>query len=221
MPRPILLLDVGFAATGVARATLHDDGPHVELAVLVPSAGLSPKALREKRAATRFGDLAERLFGLLLMQLTAHLVRCGGDAAHVVAEVPVLGARSAGAMRSMALALACWRAACDATRSPRLVRHEFVRSDVLAACGLAGRKHDDTQKVATEALVRRCCKVDEACLPPVRTTPATKRRPAGPCREDLERRWDAFDAAALLFAAREGGVLRTAGWGDGVLGGAR
>lgn len=190
--RPLLLLDVGFAATGVAVATLHDDGPHVALDVIVPARGLSPKALHEKRACVKFGDLSERLF----MQIWSFLHV--GDPT-IVAEVPVMGSRSAAGMRSMALALACYRAAAVDVESKR--RHEFIRNDVLAAC-FPKKKPVGDGKAATRALVRDLLVVDDSRLPAVKT------------KADQQLHDNAYDAAALLFVAREHGILRECGWGD-------
>ena len=194
---PLLLLDVGFQCTGVAVATLHDDGPHVALDLIVPERGMSTKALREKRACVKFGDLAERLY-LGFHRLANCIYGDGDHPNHVVAEIPVMGSRSAAGMRSMAMALACYRGAFAGSRERC---HDFTRNDVLAAC-FPTKKPTGDGKAATRDLVLRTFTIDGGKLPKEDSAAARKLND------------NAYDAAALLFVAREHGILARCGWGD-------
>jgi hypothetical protein len=196
--RPVLLLDVGFDCTGVAVAALHDDGPHLKLYLIVPCTNLSPKTLNEKRAAQRFGDLAERLYCVLVETMCDNR---SPICPVVFAEVPTMGSISAGGMRSMALALAAYRAACVVACAEHA---EFSRNDVMAAC-FGNRKPAGDGKAATRSLVVRTFgeNVDASALP------------HGMTKANRKLRDNAYDAAAVLFAARDHDLLRrAAGWGD-------
>jgi hypothetical protein len=209
MPRPVLLLDVGFEATGVAVAHLLDDGPHVTLSVIVPAASMSTAALNEKRSCVAFGDRFEALYDRLVETMSAAPER----PPLVFAELPTMGAMNASGMRAMSLALAAYRAACVVTGARRV---DFIRSDVIAAA-LGSKKVSDETKLQTRALVSRHFIVDETRLP---KTKLLKHRRTGamlPCEATEKLRDNAFDAAAVLFAARNHGrLVIDAGWGNGV-----
>lgn len=216
-PKPVLLLDVGLEATGVAVATLDDDGPSVLLALIEPAKLMSTAQQNEERAAVYFGNLAERLFEELRAWMQRELIEVAAGEqrleafAAVFAEVPVLGGQSAAAMRAMSLALAAYRCACRATN----VRHvDFIRSDVIAAA-LGTKKVSDETKLQTRALVSERFNVDGERLP---KTKLVKHRRTGamlPCEATERLRDNAYDAAAVLFAARDHEALRVgAGWGD-------
>lgn len=216
--KSVLLLDVGLAATGIAVADLLESGPRVRLSVIVPERGLSPASLRDKRAYARYGDLAEKLFVELSDVMRAVISRNGGSLV-VCAEVPSMGSISSSGIRSMALALAVYRAACAASNAIHL---EFSRNDVIAACwtketmpkapmvevGKGAKKRmvpePDFMKRMTRERVDQFFKVDAALLPGIGT------------KEDRALRDDAYDAAAVLFAVRSHQLITSiAGWGDG------
>lgn len=199
-PRPVLLLDVGLACTGVAIATLRDNGPHLALSLIRPDEFLSPASINDKRSHVRWGDAAAQLYlslSNLLLRVAPHP---DGSEAVVFAEVPFLGARSAGAMRSMAMALAVYRSMIARRRA---THREFTRNDVLAAA-FGKKKPVGDGKEATRKLVRETFTIDFPMLPAAESTKAA-----------VALRDNAYDAAAVLFAARDTHELRVlAGWGD-------
>lgn len=219
-PRAVLLLDVGLEATGVAIATLHDDGPHVNLSVIEPAAGLSTAARNEKRSCIYFGDLAERLFKSLrnIIIENRHIEKHPlyesimiDPYVAVFAELPSMGAMNASGMRAMSIAIAAYRAACITIGALHV---DYIRNDVIAAAIGTKRVSDET-KLQTRALVAKTFIVDQSALP---KTKLVKHRRTGamvPVESIEKLRDNAFDAAAILFAARDHELLRvTAGWGD-------
>lgn len=204
-PRPVLLLDVGLACTGVAVATLRDDGPHLALSLIRPDEFLAPASINDKRSHVRWGDAAAQLYLSLSSLVLCCAAQSNGEGAIVFAEVPVLGARSAGAMRSMAMALAVYRSVI----ARRLATHrEFTRNDVLAAA-FGKKKPVGDGKEATRRLVRSTFAIDDSAL-------SLEGRLGGTLTKACQTLHDnAYDAAAVLFAARDTHELRVlAGWGD-------
>lgn len=214
-PRAVLLLDVGLEATGVAIATLRDDGPHVKLSVIEPAAGLSTAARNEKRSCIYFGDLAENLYTSLVETIANNGPTWGFDSpgigAIVFAELPTMGAQNASGMRAMSIALAAYRAACVVACANRC---DFIRNDVIAAA-LGTKRVSDETKLQTRALVAKTFIVDQSALPKTKLVKHKRTGAMIPVESIEKLRDNAFDAAAILFAARDHELLRvTAGWGD-------
>lgn len=206
--RPVLLLDVGLDATGIAIATLDDDGPRVRLDVFRPADQLSTAERNEKRSSTYYGDVATMLFSFLndLMARSAKF-----KFAVVFAEVPTMGAQNASGMRAMSMSLAAYRCAA---RAANLRRVDFIRNDVIAAA-LGTKRVTDETKLQTRALVSKCFTVDDSALPPTKMVKHRRTVQMIPCEATEKLRDNAYDAAAVLFAARDTDALRVgAGWGD-------
>jgi hypothetical protein len=194
----LLAFDVGYKATGwcwtSGEVVKPDPGSSTQFApmlvayggVIVPTDGLSPKALREKRACDAAAHLIRRLHRAIEEAATIY---GEGHGARVIAEVPSLGSISAAGARQMAMALACYEIATRAFETER-----YLRSDVVAAMFGKRRPKGDIKDV-TRKVVQQRFSIGLHDVP-----------------ENL--REHAYDAAACLFAARDAPSVRSQRWSE-------
>lgn len=220
----ILCFDVGYCATGwcmfdgrVAQAVAPDDVPSdsgdvpylvaLNAGVVVPTDGLSPKAMRAKRACDLHGERFERLLDGIRNVIDfvgeqprkeSYVVEDGPPPWIIVAEVPTMGAKGAAANRGMALALGAYRGAVAFSEIARAARRlDFVRTDVLAACFGKLRPTGDVKDVVRKFVQRRIV------------------LPLGLVAQHLHEH--VWDAAAVLFAMNGSQELRAQKWSDEAL----
>lgn len=219
----ILAFDVGFKATGWCWTTgqvvhLGNGTSSQEITtparilcnagVIVPTDGLSTKALREKRACEREALQDLRLFrGIRDAALYAkNLCETTGGKVFplsVVAEVPAMGSISAASARQMAASLACFEAAMnvveEANKGGLLEVERYLRSDVVSAMFGKRRPTGDIKDVTRKVVLQRMALRFEQDL-----------------SDDLKEH--AYDAAATLFAARDAPSVRSQRWSEAAMG---
>ncbi|HUH20620.1 MAG TPA: hypothetical protein VLZ09_02025 [Gaiellaceae bacterium] len=200
----LLAFDVGYKATGwcwtsgeVVKPDLGSTSQFAPMlvaygGVIVPTDGLSPKALREKRACEREAIQDRNLFRGIerVVDDVFKLASPYNDPFRVVAEVPALGSISAASARQMAASLACFECGC----SSRFEVERYLRSDVVAAMFGKRRPKGDIKDV-TRKVVQQRIALDLKDVP-----------------ENL--REHAYDAAACLFAARDAPSVRSQRWSE-------
>jgi len=216
----ILAFDVGFKATGWCWTSgemqkpphpLEEGMPEPQIVahggIIVPTDGLSPKALREKRACEREAIQDQRLFRGIRDLVIDRIERERMSVrklfpVSIVAEVPALGSINATAARQMAASLACFEAAMlviePELQGGMMDVERYLRSDVVAAMFGKRRPKGDIKDV-TRKVVQDRIALDLKDVP-----------------ENL--REHAYDAAACLFAARDAPSVRSQRWSEEAMG---
>jgi len=212
----LLAFDVGFKATGWCWTSgemqkpphpFSEGMPESRLVayggVIVPTDGLSPKALREKRACEREAIQDQRLFRGIRDAALDRIEQEQMNSTKVfpvsiIAEVPALGSINATAARQMAASLACFEAAMlmiePELQGGMMDVERYLRSDVVAAMFGKRRPKGDIKDV-TRKVVQQRIALSLEDIP-----------------ENL--REHVFDAAACLFAARDAPSVRSQRWSE-------
>jgi hypothetical protein len=225
----LLAFDVGFKATGwcmfdgrMGQAAAWDGKQPqreclglvaVSAGVIVPTEGVSPKLLNDKRKCDAAVPQIEGLFSGFrkVLRVVQEEDKRRHDPAHpiplyVIAEVPSMGSQNAGSAREMAMALAAFVAAI-AAELPFAFTERYLRSDVIAAMYGQHPPRKPTDKKKAKGFMKR------------ETAKVVQQRIALDLTDVPESlREHAYDAAACLFAARDAPSVRSQRWGEEAMG---
>lgn len=205
----LLAFDVGFKATGWCWTTgevVHrgngTSGQEIttparllcNAGVIVPTDGLSTKALREKRACEREAIQDRRLFAGIKDMLRL-ILQADKAEFRIIAEVPAMGSISAASARQMAASLACFESAME---TDNYDVERYLRSDVVSAMFGKKRPTGDIKDVTRKVVLERMALRFEQDI-----------------SDDLKEH--AYDAAATLFAARDAPSVRSQRWSEAAM----